>query len=47
VETDRTDWLEADRLNEQGRACADAGDWETALSWYRQAVNRVPAYESA
>jgi tetratricopeptide (TPR) repeat protein len=42
---DRADWLEADRLNEQGRVCADAGDWDVALSLYRQAADRVPAFE--
>lgn len=44
---DRTDWLEADRLNEQGRACADAGDWDAALMFYRQAADLVPAFEPA
>jgi tetratricopeptide (TPR) repeat protein len=47
VDTDREDWLEADRLNERGRACAAAGDGDAALSWYRQAVGRVPGYEPA
>ncbi|MGH3258560.1 MAG: tetratricopeptide repeat protein [Streptosporangiaceae bacterium] len=45
--TDRVDWQEADRLNEQGRASADAGDWDAALSLYRQAVGRVPMFEPA
>jgi hypothetical protein len=43
----RAGWLEADRLNEQGRTCADAGDWDAALSLYRQAVDRAPAFEPA
>ena len=47
VGIDRTDWLEADRLNEQGRVRADAGDWDAALSLYRQAVSGVPAFEPA
>ena len=44
---DQTDWRDADRLNEQGRVRADAADWDAALSLYRQAVDRVPAYEPA
>ena len=44
---DRTDWLAADRLNEQGRVCDDAGDLDAALSWYRQAADQVPAFEPA
>jgi tetratricopeptide (TPR) repeat protein len=47
VGIDRTDWLEADQLNEQGRLRADAGDWDGALSWYRQAADRVSAFEPA
>ncbi|HET9973443.1 MAG TPA: tetratricopeptide repeat protein [Streptosporangiaceae bacterium] len=47
MEINRTDWLEADRLNDQGRERANAGDWEAALSLYRQATDRVPAYEPA
>jgi tetratricopeptide (TPR) repeat protein len=47
VGIDQTDWRDADRLNEQGRVRADAADWDAALSLYRQAVDRVPAYEPA
>lgn len=47
MEINRTDWLEADRLNDQGRERANASDWEAALSLYRQATDRVPAYEPA
>lgn len=43
----RMNWLKADQLNEQGRACADAGDWDTALTFYRQAADLVPAFEPA
>ena len=41
------DWRKANRLNNQGRACADEGDWDAALSWYRQATDQVPAFEPA
>jgi hypothetical protein len=41
------DWRKANRLNNQGGACADAGDWDAALSWYRQATDQVPAFEPA
>jgi tetratricopeptide (TPR) repeat protein len=34
-------------LNDRGRACADAGDLDAALSWYRQAVDAAPDYEPA
>jgi len=44
VGADRADWQEADRLNEQGRLRAGAGDWDAALSLYRQAAERVPAF---
>jgi hypothetical protein len=47
VSTSRADWLDADRLNEQGRVHADAGEWDAALSLYRQAVGRAPAFEPA
>jgi tetratricopeptide (TPR) repeat protein len=47
VGTNRAGWLIANRLNEQGRTCADAGDWDAALSLYRQAVERAPAFEPA
>lgn len=44
---DRTDWLEADRLNQRGCACADAGDLDAALSFYQRAIDRVSEFESA
>jgi hypothetical protein len=47
VVADPADWREAARLNEQGRVCADAGDWDRALSLYRQAAGRVPGFEPA
>jgi hypothetical protein len=43
----RAAWNEADKLNERGRALADAGDWDAALSCYRRAVERVPSFEPA
>lgn len=41
------DTAEASRLNEQGRTRADVGDWDAALSLYRQAVQRAPEFEPA
>jgi tetratricopeptide (TPR) repeat protein len=40
-------WHKASKFNERGRACADAGDWDDALSFYRQAVGVAPAFEPA
>lgn len=37
----------ASKFNERGQACADAGDWDDALSFYRQAVGLVPVFEPA
>src|SRR5262249_10957349 len=47
VGADRADWLEADRLNEQGSEHAGVGDWDAALSLYRQAAGLVPAHAPA
>jgi len=47
VGADRADWLEADRLNEQGSEHAGVGDWDAALSLYRQAADLVPAHAPA
>jgi hypothetical protein len=44
---DRASFQVAMELNEQGRACADAGDLDDALSWYRQAIEAAPGYEPA
>jgi tetratricopeptide (TPR) repeat protein len=41
------DQLAASGLNDQGRARADAGDWESALALYRQAVERSASYGPA
>lgn len=43
----RRAWNEASEINERGRACADAGDWDDALSHYRQAVSIAPAFDPA
>jgi hypothetical protein len=40
-------WVEANQLNERSRACADGRDDDAALSWYRQVIDQVPAYEPA
>jgi hypothetical protein len=44
---DRAAFQAAMELNDQGRACAEAGDLDGALSWYRQAVEAAPGYEPA
>jgi tetratricopeptide (TPR) repeat protein len=37
----------ASDLNDRGRACADAGDLDGALSWYQQSLDTAPEYEPA
>lgn len=41
------DQFEASRLNDQGREAVDAGDHDTALSLYQQAVELAPEYGPA
>lgn len=43
----RAAWDDANNLNEQGRALADAGELDAAVARYRQAVELVPVYEPA
>lgn len=47
MDNDRANWMEADRLNDQGRTCADDGEWDEAVSFYRQAVELVPEFKPA
>lgn len=44
---DQPAWHEANDVNERGRTCADAGDWDDALALYRQAVGVAPGFEPA
>jgi len=44
---DRAAFQAAMELNDRGRACAQAGDLDGALSWYRQATQEAPGYEPA
>lgn len=45
--SDRRAWREASKINDRGRARADAGEWDDALSLYRRAVGLAPAFEPA
>jgi hypothetical protein len=45
--TDEAALRKAFELNEQGRACANAGDLDGALASYRQATEAAPDYEPA